>query len=284
MFTSGDLRWVKNVKRDQGSDWAYQEYEIGDFFWLNWSSQFKGSVLKADVGELILIFQTLNDPKGTFLTHLVTPKDKVLKYDSNSRHPHIRRVCIVAKADPIDSTPKLPELDFKRPNRGATCRIQTIISMDTKKVFKLSKIQNIIFGQFENIDVEMDRMIDHVLQEGFDDEEYEEGEQKEVMRKHKYYERSGTVISEAKRNAKTKGRFFCEVCKFNFETNYDPIGQRFIECHHKTPIATGGKRKTSVKNLAIVCSNCHRMLHRKESNGAYPTINRLKQIVKNNRV
>lgn len=51
MFTSEKLMWVKNVKRGKGSDWAYQEYEIGDFFWLNWSTQFKGNVLSAKVGD-----------------------------------------------------------------------------------------------------------------------------------------------------------------------------------------------------------------------------------------
>ncbi|HMO86964.1 MAG TPA: hypothetical protein PKC18_18815 [Lacipirellulaceae bacterium] len=41
------------------------------------------------------------------------------------------------------------------------------------------------------------------------------------------------------------------------------LGKGFIEAHHQTPVSRlDGKTKTKVAALAIVCSNCHRMLHR----------------------
>ena len=101
MYSSTQLLWVKNVKRDKGTGWAYDEFRVGDIFNLHWSEQFKGNVLKAPIGDLILIFQTVNNPKGTYLTHIVTPIDNDLGLDPNSSHPHTRRVGIVAMADPI---------------------------------------------------------------------------------------------------------------------------------------------------------------------------------------
>jgi plasmid maintenance system antidote protein VapI len=60
----------------------------------------------------------------------------------------------------------------------------------------------------------------------------------------------------------TTGTLRCEVCDFDFAAAYGPRGLGFAECHHRVPFRrTPGKpRKTSIKDLAIVCANCHRML------------------------
>ena len=55
----------------------------------------------------------------------------------------------------------------------------------------------------------------------------------------------------------------CEICGFSFLENYGEIGQGYIEAHHKNPLAeTKGQRKTKREDIALVCSNCHKMLHR----------------------
>lgn len=45
---------------------------------------------------------------------------------------------------------------------------------------------------------------------------------------------------------------------------YGEVGKDFIECHHTVPVSelTEGM-KTKLSDMALVCSNCHRMLHRK---------------------
>jgi len=58
----------------------------------------------------------------------------------------------------------------------------------------------------------------------------------------------------------------CSVCKFNFEKAYGEWGKDFIEVHHIEPLASGaGKsRKINPKtDLLVLCSNCHRMVHRR---------------------
>ena len=59
------------------------------------------------------------------------------------------------------------------------------------------------------------------------------------------------------------GRLRCEVCGFDFVETYGELGEGFAECHHKRPLHEG-LRETRLSDLAIVCSNCHRMLHRGE--------------------
>lgn len=48
-----------------------------------------------------------------------------------------------------------------------------------------------------------------------------------------------------------------------FGARYGELGEGYIEVHHLKPVASlgsGGKMKLS--DLAVVCANCHRMLHR----------------------
>jgi predicted HNH restriction endonuclease len=51
----------------------------------------------------------------------------------------------------------------------------------------------------------------------------------------------------------------------DFQSVYGRIGADFIEAHHIKPISTLHEdgENTQVEDLAMVCSNCHRMLHRR---------------------
>lgn len=93
-------------------------------------------------------------------------------------------------------------------------------------------------------------------------EEGEEGsiEGRVLYRVHKTRERNK---SEEKKRAvlEATGRLECEACDFDFLATYGERGRGFAECHHKLPLSEG-TRTTYLRDLAIVCANCHRMLHR----------------------
>lgn len=58
----------------------------------------------------------------------------------------------------------------------------------------------------------------------------------------------------------------CMACGFNFGRAYGALGEGFIEVHHVVPIAEAGKTITDpATDLVVLCSNCHRMVHRKRS-------------------
>lgn len=91
-------------------------------------------------------------------------------------------------------------------------------------------------------------------------------EGKKKLRQHIYRERNPKVIRIAKEKFKQEnnGRLFCEICGFDFYETYGEIGEDFIEGHHTIPVSELEEgHKTRVEDIAIVCSNCHRMLHRK---------------------
>jgi len=71
------------------------------------------------------------------------------------------------------------------------------------------------------------------------------------------------------------GRLYCEICGFDFERTYGPIGERFIEAHHAKPLSTMAEgEETSVADLRMVCSNCHTMLHRGDPSQVFEQLKR----------
>jgi len=80
---------------------------------------------------------------------------------------------------------------------------------------------------------------------------------------HYRIERDRSLI-ERKKNAvrKATGGLACQVCDFDFSI-YKKLGEGFCEVHHLHPLSEiTSSVHTSLEDLAIVCANCHRMIHR----------------------
>jgi 5-methylcytosine-specific restriction protein A len=67
------------------------------------------------------------------------------------------------------------------------------------------------------------------------------------------------------------GRLACEVCGFDFEKTYGVLGREYIEVHHVAPLHVVGHRETKLEDLACLCSNCHRMCHRRHQGERWRT-------------
>ena len=94
-----------------------------------------------------------------------------------------------------------------------------------------------------------------------------------------YKRKHGSTEVQAKKMVVLKhtGRLACEICGFTFGAAYGPRGVDFIECHHVTPLSEIEiGRKTRFDDLALVCANCHRMIHAKRP---WLTIEQLREIV-----
>lgn len=111
-----------------------------------------------------------------------------------------------------------------------------------------------------------------------EDTDFPEG--KLVEKIHKTRERNIKVIALAKKTFLRKhGRLFCQVCEIDFGKKYGEIGKGFIETHHTVPVSDLKKdSKTNIKDIALVCPNCHRMLHRRRP---WLSIGQLKDLISN---
>jgi 5-methylcytosine-specific restriction enzyme A len=99
-----------------------------------------------------------------------------------------------------------------------------------------------------------------------------------LTRLHLFRDRSARLVETKKRAAiESTGRLVCEVCSFCFESTYGSIGDGYIECHHRKPLSElRSKQRTSLDDLALVCANCHRMMHARRP---WVTIEQLRAIV-----
>jgi len=109
------------------------------------------------------------------------------------------------------------------------------------------------------------------------DEEAEAPEGRVLFRVHRTRERNPSLVKKRKQAAlRESGCLRCEVCGFDFQKVYGDLGQSFIECHHTVPVSQLKPGATTrLKDLALVCANCHRMLHR---GGETLTVGELREI------
>jgi hypothetical protein len=119
-----------------------------------------------------------------------------------------------------------------------------------------SSVARISEGILDPYDVESLRDLPH--------RNFEEGRKRLITHARLETVRNSALVREAKRLFKRiHGRLFCEVCAFDFEGKYGRRGKDYIEAHHRTPISElEGPIEITAADLAMVCSNCHRMLHR----------------------
>jgi hypothetical protein len=97
------------------------------------------------------------------------------------------------------------------------------------------------------------------------DDEAEFPEGRILYRRHRQRERNALLVKRAKARAlKRDGKLACAACGFEFRTVYGLVGRDFIEAHHTRPLAElTDERPARIEEIALVCSNCHRMIHRK---------------------
>ena len=98
------------------------------------------------------------------------------------------------------------------------------------------------------------------------------------LRKHLHRERDPAAIAAKRRQVlAATGRLACSVCGFDFHQFYGKHGAEFCEVHHIRPFSqTTGEVQTTLADLAVVCANCHRMLHREP----FQTLEQLKSKIR----
>lgn len=84
-----------------------------------------------------------------------------------------------------------------------------------------------------------------------------------LFRRHRYIERSrANRTKKIKAVYKKNGKICCEVCGVEPHVKYG-LENIMIEVHHKTPLhQISGVKKPKLSDLALLCPNCHRAIHR----------------------
>jgi hypothetical protein len=86
-------------------------------------------------------------------------------------------------------------------------------------------------------------------------------EAKRILKQHLVSEQNPTLLRQAKNAVlKKTGEIRCEICGFSFFEHYGKKGKDFIEAHNKKPV-NKTQEKPQLKDITLVCANCHRMIH-----------------------
>ena len=172
-------------------------------------------------------------------------KKKVLLYTYNNKTNKVTQKPLIISAKYND--PKKAVLD----KRGASTWGKTL---------EISRIGNTIDDVFDYIVFLLLQIVTE--QKIYFSQEFPEG--KLVEKLHKRRERNSKLIKSVKEKFYRKhGKLFCEVCGFDYASKYKSFCEGFIEGHHTIPLSQLNENsKTKDEDIILVCSNCHRMIHR----------------------
>lgn len=100
------------------------------------------------------------------------------------------------------------------------------------------------------------------IESGDEDDGYSEGNL--ALRTHRRRERARGLRKKAIANARKGGApLQCESCRQTERIALGLAAEAEFEVHHRIPLADSGLSpvKTRLKDLAVVCANCHRLVH-----------------------
>ena len=171
---------------------------------------------------------------------------------------------------------------FRNPN-GVTLKLSNFKALDPnyqgKGMEAYSKLDKEVFEEFSSKKQLLHQIAEEIKQisnnpelssevskiENDETSENDSVREGQVLYKlHKVRERDRKIIEAKKKKVlKEKGELKCEACDFDFEKTYGQMGKGYIECHHLIPLSNFQVNKeTKLDDLALLCSNCHRMIHK----------------------
>lgn len=199
----------------------------------------------------------------------------------HSRNPEVQELSQILNRLPIHNI-RPDEAKFRNSN-GVGLKLSNFLAIDPdyhgKGMASYSQLDKLVFEEYAHdtsrLRLLASRIRDIALDKDLPNELYliPEEEDKEIQvqegaviyKLHQYRERDKSIVKKKKELIwQEEQRCLCEACEFDFELKCGEVGHKYIECDHSVPLSEfTGMSKTTLNDLALVCSNCHRMLHRK---------------------
>lgn len=203
-----------------------------------------------------------------------------LYFKENPSHTSDNNPKIIELSETLNALPVHPKSEhqdkFRNPN-GVYMKLCNFLRFDPDYegagLTRGGKLEEIIWNEFFDDRLRLQLTANAIkdgmryvsppeVEQDIEEEEFIEG--RVLTELHKRKERSSAAPKRKKRKVLEEfGKLACEVCGFDFYKTYGSLGEGFAECHHRKPISSlKAEEPTKLKDLAIVCANCHRMIHR----------------------
>jgi 5-methylcytosine-specific restriction protein A len=191
--------------------------------------------------------------------------------------PEVVELSRILKSLPIHA--ERPDLARFRNTSGVYMKLSNFLSLDPsypgRGLERGGKLEQQIWREFHDRRNEL-RQLAETIRTGYptaaatpisseeqDEDDFPEG--RVLYRMHRARERNQNLVRLVKTRAlKRDGRLGCAACGFDFANTYGRLGEGYIECHHTLPLSSlVTERRTRPDDVALLCSNCHRMVHRR---------------------
>lgn len=259
-FTSEFKEIIENAISDKH---YIVKNSVGNGNWANcpWIAIFDPLVTKTAQEGYYLVYLFCEDMSGVYLSINQGITEVAKTYKKNKKDIlRIRANNYRAKIDMLEAY-NHTEIDLKISNNNSDSKLYEFGNIYSKFYSKES------IPAKEEIIKDLNYFLDKYKELVYNDnEEIYEDEKKGFFEKKqlKYHYRIERNSNLAKQVKKIKG-YKCECCSFKFSDKYKHLGEKFIEAHHLYPISKldfGYHRIDPEKDFAVLCSNCHRMIHK----------------------
>ncbi len=182
---------------------------------------------------------------------------------------------LVAKLSFVDSTGQVTPPKFKTKGAVDPQTFRAVRELTRPSALLLDQL---IDGGSVRRQESLEKTIESDLDSIRDEERFEEGGKR--IRYTNFYERDPKLRVAAIRHHGT----VCKACGFDFGYVYGERGAGFVEVHHLRPVSEL-KKQTQIdpeKDMTVLCSNCHRMIHRRKNNVL--SVEHLTKAIKNSKI
>jgi 5-methylcytosine-specific restriction protein A len=157
---------------------------------------------------------------------------------------------------------------FRNPD-GVAFKLQNLRQVDTGRgLGNVSKMDRAVWNELGK-DRKRTNELANLIRSGIafiertdeelnDAEEFSEG--RVVSEAHSRRERDPRLRQRLMEQRRKDGALECEIC--GCLPPASEFGEVIFEVHHLLPLAAAGERKTKLTDMALLCANCHRLIHR----------------------
>lgn len=184
----------------------------------------------------------------------------------SGNHPQIIALSQLLRAFPYHSQAARQE-SFRNPD-GVAFKLQNLRQLATGKgLGNVSRMDGEVWDEFGG-DVERTKQYANLIRAGIEvvesenhvsdeDEVFAEG--KVVTETHKRRERNPNIRKKLLVKLAETDSVRCTIC--GLEPTH-PISEAVFEAHHIIPLSESGGGQTKLKDMALLCANCHKMVHK----------------------
>jgi 5-methylcytosine-specific restriction protein A len=159
---------------------------------------------------------------------------------------------------------------FRNPD-GVSFKLQNLRQVATGKgLDNTSRIDSQVWAEFGTHPAKAKAAAGHIREAAAslelfgaaedDTDEFEEGRAVTIL--HLKRERDRRVRKRILARRRKQGPLQCEICGLKSSIRLAACEDAVFEVHHTVPLSASGARLTRLRDMSLLCANCHRLLHR----------------------